>query len=61
MFRLKEVLPVEKKVFWEDLKVARRIYQGRALESESGETVTPERAGISSERPESEVTVKRLA
>ena len=42
MFRLKEVLPVEKKVFWEDLKVARRIYQGRALESESGETVTPE-------------------
>jgi len=30
MFRLKEVLPVEKTVFWSDLKVARRIYQGRA-------------------------------
>ena len=27
MFRLKEVLPVKKKVFWDDLKVARRIYQ----------------------------------
>lgn len=30
MFRIKEVLPVEKTVFWSDLKVARRIYQGRA-------------------------------
>ena len=34
MFRLKEVLPVKKKVFWYDLKVARRIYQGRAINSE---------------------------
>jgi len=31
MFRLKEVLPIEKKVFWEDLGVTRRIYQRRAL------------------------------
>ena len=34
MFRLKEVLPVKKKVFWYDLKVARRIYQGRAINPE---------------------------
>ena len=26
MFRLKEVLPVKKTVFWDDLKIARRIY-----------------------------------
>ena len=31
MFRMKEVLPIEKKVFWEDLGVARKIYQHRAL------------------------------
>lgn len=31
MFRMKEVLPVKKKVFWEDLGVARKIYQHRAL------------------------------
>jgi len=31
MFRLKEILPIEKKVFWEDLGVTRRIYQRRAL------------------------------
>lgn len=30
MFRIKEVFPVEKTVFWSDLKIARRIYQGRA-------------------------------
>mmetsp|Transcript_13223 Transcript_13223/g.24331 ORF Transcript_13223/g.24331 Transcript_13223/m.24331 type:complete len:91 (-) Transcript_13223:105-377(-) len=29
MFRLKEVLPVKKKVFWDDLKTARRIYTVR--------------------------------
>jgi hypothetical protein len=28
MFRLKEVLPIEKKVFWSDLGIARKIYQG---------------------------------
>ena len=32
MFRIKEVLPVEKTVFWSDLKVARRIVQGTMLE-----------------------------
>lgn len=42
MFRLKEVLPVKKKVFWYDLKVARRIYQGRAIDSTSGEAVSAE-------------------
>ena len=31
MFRLKETLPIKKKVFWSDLKVTRRIYQRRAL------------------------------
>ena len=31
MFRMKEVLPIKKKVFWEDLGVARKIYQNRAL------------------------------
>lgn len=31
MFRIKEVLPITKKVFWEDLGVARKIYQHRAL------------------------------
>ena len=36
MFRLKEVLPVTKKVFWNDLKVARRIYQGRATDEVTG-------------------------
>lgn len=38
MFRLKEILPVNKKVFWDDLKVARRIYQGRALDSVTGKS-----------------------
>lgn len=32
MFRIKEVLPVKKKVFWDDLKIARRIFQGRATD-----------------------------
>lgn len=31
MFRMKEVLPIEKKIFWEDLGVARKIYQHRAM------------------------------
>lgn len=31
MFRMKEVLPIEKKVFWEDLGIARKIYRRRAL------------------------------
>mmetsp|Transcript_27488 Transcript_27488/g.44705 ORF Transcript_27488/g.44705 Transcript_27488/m.44705 type:complete len:377 (+) Transcript_27488:134-1264(+) len=39
MFRMKEVLPVKKKVFWEDLKIARRIYQGRARD-DGGEVLT---------------------
>lgn len=34
MFRMKEVLPVKKKVFWDDLKIARRIFQGRATDDE---------------------------
>jgi hypothetical protein len=34
MFRLKEVLPMKKKVFWDDLKIARRIYQGRATDED---------------------------
>lgn len=40
MFRLKEVLPIKKKVFWEDLGVARKIYQGLAVvRSEEGESL----------------------
>lgn len=31
MFRMKERLPIKKKVFWEDLRVARKIYEKRAL------------------------------
>lgn len=31
MFRLKEVLPIEKKVFWSDLGIARKIYRGKAI------------------------------
>lgn len=31
MFRLKEVLPIRKKVFWSDLGIARKIYKGRAI------------------------------
>lgn len=31
MFRMKEVLPIEKNVFWSDLGVARKIYRKRAL------------------------------
>jgi hypothetical protein len=39
MFRIKEVLPVKKKVFWDDLKIARRIFQGRATD-DGGEVLT---------------------
>ena len=31
MFRIKEVLPIKKKVFWEDLGIARRVYTNRAV------------------------------
>lgn len=31
MFRLKEVLPIQKKVFWSDLGIARKIYRGKAV------------------------------
>ena len=31
MFRLKEVLPIKKKVFWSDLGIARKIYKGKAV------------------------------
>jgi uncharacterized hydrophobic protein (TIGR00271 family) len=31
MFRMKEVLPIKKKIFWEDLAIARKIYQKRAV------------------------------
>lgn len=34
MFRVKEVLPVKKRVFWNDLKTARKINQRRALMEE---------------------------
>jgi hypothetical protein len=31
MFRMKEVLPIEKTVFWSDLGIARKIYKGKAV------------------------------
>ena len=31
MFRMKEVLPIEKNVFWSDLGIARKIYKGKAI------------------------------
>ena len=31
MFRIKEVLPIKKKIFWNDLSIARKVYQSRAL------------------------------
>ena len=31
MFKMKEVLPIKKKIFWDDLGIARKIYQGKAL------------------------------
>jgi uncharacterized hydrophobic protein (TIGR00271 family) len=31
MFRLKEVLPIKKKIFWSDLNIARKIYQRKAV------------------------------
>ena len=46
MFRAKEVLPVTKKVFWDDLKTARRIYQGRALDSVTGEPLSTEQIRV---------------
>jgi hypothetical protein len=48
MFRMKEVLPINKKVFWDDLGVARKVYQKRALIQRSH--VLEERSAIS-ERP----------
>mmetsp|Transcript_27225 Transcript_27225/g.50187 ORF Transcript_27225/g.50187 Transcript_27225/m.50187 type:complete len:190 (-) Transcript_27225:155-724(-) len=55
MFRVKEVLPVKKKIFWDDLKIARRLYQGRAIDSVTGEALNPEECGkILAERSEAE-------
>ncbi|KAL7529526.1 hypothetical protein ACHAXR_003014 [Thalassiosira sp. AJA248-18] len=51
MFRLKEVLPVNKKVFWDDLKVARRIYQGRALDSVTGDVLSLEQCSNQAQLP----------
>ena len=31
MFRMKEVLPIKKNVFWDDLSIARKVYQKHAL------------------------------
>jgi uncharacterized hydrophobic protein (TIGR00271 family) len=42
MFRMKEVLPIKKKIFWEDITIARKIYQKRAfmLDIEGGVSET---------------------
>lgn len=40
MFRMKEVLPIKKRVFWDDLRVARQIYTHRAwLQSHTASSV----------------------
>jgi uncharacterized hydrophobic protein (TIGR00271 family) len=45
MFRLKEVLPIKKKVFWTDLGVARKIFQRKAFVQPSvNVSFTPSRA-----------------
>ena len=31
-----QVLPIEKKVFWDDLKIARKIYQRKAIVKNDG-------------------------
>ena len=31
MFRMKEVLPIKKNIFWDDLSIARKVYQSHAL------------------------------
>ena len=46
MFRVKEVLPVEKKIFWNDLKTARKIFQGRAVDPNTGLALSAEQVGI---------------
>lgn len=37
---------MEKKVFWDDLKTARRIYQGRALDSVTGDIISVAQVSI---------------
>ena len=39
MFRIKEILPVKKTVFWEDLGIARKVYTHRAVLSSDHYTV----------------------
>jgi len=39
MFRMKEVLPIKKTVFWEDLGIARRVYTHRAVLSSANYSV----------------------
>ena len=46
MFRAKEVLPVEKKIFWDDLKTARKILQGRAVDPNTGLALSAEQVGF---------------
>jgi uncharacterized hydrophobic protein (TIGR00271 family) len=41
MFRVKEVLPISKNVFWNDLEVARKIYQRKAVLAVADENLSP--------------------
>lgn len=45
MFRMKEVLPIKKKIFWSDLGIARHIYRGRALMRQSPEDLHTKASG----------------
>ena len=46
MFRVKEVLPVEKKIFWDDLRTARKIFQGRAVDPNTGLALSADQVGF---------------
>jgi Domain of unknown function (DUF389) len=46
MFRIKEVLPIKKSIFWDDLGIARKVYQRHALVSV--EQVAASDVGLSS-------------
>ncbi|EEC45398.1 predicted protein [Phaeodactylum tricornutum CCAP 1055/1] len=46
MFRMKEVLPIKKNIFWSDLGIARKVYQRKAIITESTDTTVPQPAVV---------------
>ena len=51
MFRMKEVLPIRKRVFWEDLGVARQVYTNRAVLSSAHYNESATKKGNDEETP----------